>query len=298
MRIEKNITQEQLADGIYTAKSTIGMWENGRRTPDIATIKRIADYFDKNVNYFIEDNFTLDNSLHDKVTENKCPICGYDCIHFVKTMPILFSNEKSSGVALQFYCEDDHFFYLVIEDYKGNNYITYMDEDFRELVNADFVNDNRFSLKYEKLDQYGKDAVNAVLDIEYIRMQDKEREEPNRISLMMYEDAVSAGTGEYLNDGRCVEVTVDDTPITEKADFILRVSGDSMQPTFYDGDKVLVESNVELKYGDIGIFILNGQGYIKEYRADGLHSHNKKYGIIKVLDDDNFKFVGKVIGKI
>ena len=155
--------------------------------------------------------------------------------------------------------------------------------------------------KYRILDEHGRKMIDYILNEEYERCQEppeKEGIQTNSNGIAMYEDAGSAGTGEFLNDGRCVEITVDETPLTERADFVLRVAGDSMQPTYYDGDKVLVESTEELRYGDIGIFILNGEGYIKEYRPDGLYSHNTKYGIIKVTDDDNIKIVGKVIGKI
>ena len=155
--------------------------------------------------------------------------------------------------------------------------------------------------KYRALDEHGKKIVDFVLNEEYGRSTEQESGEliqTNCIVLTMYEDAVSAGTGEYLNDGRCVEVTVDETPLTERADFILRVSGDSMEPTYYDGDKVLVENAVELSVGEIGIFVLNGQGYIKEYRPEGLFSHNKKYGIIKINENDRCEIVGRVIGKI
>lgn len=155
--------------------------------------------------------------------------------------------------------------------------------------------------KYRALDEHGKKIVDFVLNEEYDRSTEQgegELIQTNCIVLTMYEDAVSAGTGEFLSDGRCVEVTVDETPLTERADFILRVSGDSMEPTYYDGDKVLVENAVELNVGEIGIFVLNGQGYIKEYRPEGLLSHNKKYGIIKINENDRCEVVGRVIGKI
>lgn len=155
--------------------------------------------------------------------------------------------------------------------------------------------------KYRALDEHGKKIVDFVLNEEYERSTEQESGEiiqTNCLVLTMYEDAVSAGTGEFLSDGRCVEVTVDETPLTERADFILRVSGDSMEPTYYDGDKVLVENAAELNVGEIGIFILNGQGYIKEYRSEGLLSHNKKYGIIKIGENDRCEVVGRVIGKI
>lgn len=138
-----------------------------------------------------------------------------------------------------------------------------------------------------------KDAGGAVEEDEYELVS-----QTNCIVLTMYEDAVSAGTGEYLNDGRCVEVTVDETELTDKADCILRVSGDSMEPTYYDGDKVLVQYTKALEIGDIGIFTLNGEGYIKEYTKEGLMSHNSKYSVIHVLESDRFEVVGKVLGKM
>lgn len=138
-----------------------------------------------------------------------------------------------------------------------------------------------------------KDAGGAVEEDEYELVS-----QTNCIVLTMYEDAVSAGTGEYLNDGRCVEVKVDETELTDKADCILRVSGDSMEPTYYDGDKVLVQYTKALDVGDIGIFTLNGEGYIKEYTKEGLLSHNSKYSVIPVLESDRFEVVGKVLGKM
>lgn len=156
--------------------------------------------------------------------------------------------------------------------------------------------------KYRTLDEYGKKAVNSILNIEYERCISAKREQEemprDNIILTMYEDVVSAGTGEFLNDGRCIDVAVERTAETERADCIIRVSGDSMEPTYYDGDKVLVEYTKELNVGDIGIFILNNHGYIKEYGRQGLVSHNQKYDVIIVHEYDNCECFGKVIGRV
>jgi len=80
------------------------------------------------------------------------------------------------------------------------------------------------------------------------------------------------------------------------ADYIIKVSGDSMQPTFEGGDKVYVKKTYELNYGDIGIFQRGNELFIKEYRKDGMISHNKKYKIIK--DTEDVIIVGKVLGKV
>ena len=49
---------------------------------------------------------------------------------------------------------------------------------------------------------------------------------------------------------------------TERSDFVIPVSGDSMEPTYHNGDRVLVERCDTIDLGDIGILILNDNIYI------------------------------------
>lgn len=44
-RLNNNMTQEQLANELGVAKTTISMWESGDRKPDIFMLKKIADLF-------------------------------------------------------------------------------------------------------------------------------------------------------------------------------------------------------------------------------------------------------------
>lgn len=46
-RIAAGMTQQQLADAIHTTQAMIARWETGRRTPKVATLKRIADALGK-----------------------------------------------------------------------------------------------------------------------------------------------------------------------------------------------------------------------------------------------------------
>ncbi len=81
-------------------------------------------------------------------------------------------------------------------------------------------------------------------------------------------------------------------------DVVITVSGNSMFPTFCDGDELMVEYTSQIKDGEIGIFVVNGEGYVKEYRQDGLHSHNPQYKTIHPTQDDDFRCIGRVLGKI
>ena len=88
------------------------------------------------------------------------------------------------------------------------------------------------------------------------------------------------------------------TPAVQQCDEIIRIVGDSMLPTYHSGDMVLVEHTEEIFPGEIGIFVLNGEGMIKEYQPDGLHAHNQSYGVITPTDDDDFRCIGRVISKL
>ena len=122
------------------------------------------------------------------------------------------------------------------------------------------------------------------------------KEPKNTIFIEYYSLPVSAGTGVYLDDCDRDMLEVEETPLTTQANFALRVSGDSMEPVYHDGDMVLIESQPSVNVGDIGIFILNNEGYIKKFGGDRLISLNPEYDDITLCEDDSFYCRGKVIG--
>lgn len=109
----------------------------------------------------------------------------------------------------------------------------------------------------------------------------------------------SAGTGTPLTDTYEHEhVFLRNSRNVCRADTVITVSGDSMTPTFHNGDELLVEFTPEIDPGEIGIFVIAGEGFVKEYQPDGLHSHNPKYKTIHPGPDDNFRCVGRVLGVV
>jgi len=110
---------------------------------------------------------------------------------------------------------------------------------------------------------------------------------------------VSAGLGDFFEqDGTQETINVPATPTTRRADFAVRVDGDSMEPMFSDGDIVLVEQEQEVPEGQVGIFAVNGAGYIKKAGPRKLISANKDYDDILISPDDSVRCFGLVIGKL
>lgn len=154
--------------------------------------------------------------------------------------------------------------------------------------------------KYRLLDSYSQETIDYILDRELRRITQSKVVSPFRRTtrtIPYYQKLASAGNGEYLFDdipADMIEVPLDD--ISRQADFVIGVNGDSMEPTFKDGDLVYVEKRQIVEIGDIGIFMDGNDCFIKEAGKEGLISHNKKYRMIP--GTENILCVGKVLGKV
>ena len=113
-----------------------------------------------------------------------------------------------------------------------------------------------------------------------------------------YDDAVSAGTGQYIGISQRETITL---PVEFDADYVVPVYGDSMEPEYHDGDYIFIESTVNVSDGEIGVFEYYGDTYVKQLILEDdhayLHSLNKKYKDMKVDADSDFRVLGKVVGR-
>ena len=157
--------------------------------------------------------------------------------------------------------------------------------------------------QYRLLDTHGKELCGLVLDKEVQRMTQRKTAERETRGWMTYINcydlAVSAGTGEPWSDAAYkTRLEVPGGLVPERAHFCVRVNGNSMEPAYRDGDIVFVERAVTLSEGEIGIFFLNGDGYIKRLGRGELTSLNPDYAPIRLHDSDELQCQGRVLGKL
>ena len=150
--------------------------------------------------------------------------------------------------------------------------------------------------KYRDIDEIGKDAVSAVLDAEYRRVAKPKKARLLKVDFYNY--PASAGTGNFLEDQTPEELWVKECPEAEQADYVISISGDSMEPNYHDGDKVFVEKCDAIEIGEVGIFVVNGDAYIKELGNKCLISHNPAYKPIKLGSSDSVYCCGRVLGVV
>lgn len=135
---------------------------------------------------------------------------------------------------------------------------------------------------YKSLSEKDKTRVTerarALYDLAYEQVK-----KPELVPLYYVDTRVSAGLGASLSDyEQGATVYVPATPESRRADFVLKISGDSMEPKFYDGEYVLVRSQPVVEVGQIGIFGNNGNGLIKKLGKRDLISLNSNYKPIPI----------------
>lgn len=71
LRKSKDLTQKQLAEKINVTHVSISGYESGNRTPDLDTLKVIADYFDVSIDYLLgrHSKFNKLNMSNSKLTD-------------------------------------------------------------------------------------------------------------------------------------------------------------------------------------------------------------------------------------
>ena len=121
---------------------------------------------------------------------------------------------------------------------------------------------------------------------------------PRFVTVYASDLGAAAGTGAALGEEQGEEIRLLADSETERADEVITVSGHSMEPTYMDGDRILVQHTDRLRPGEIGVFLVDNEGYIKEYRPDGLHSHNPEYGVVPLSGEETVRCVGRVIGRL
>ena len=167
---------------------------------------------------------------------------------------------------------------------------------YNATIDAPSLNEWNILHKYRAIDKIGKDAVTAVIDAEYKRVAKPKKARLLRLDFYNY--PASAGIGNFLEEDAPDDILVKDSIEAEQADYVIPISGNSMEPTFHDGDKVFVEKVDAVNVGDIGIFVVNGDVFIKELGDKCLISHNKEYKPIKLRSDDSIYCCGRVLGVV
>ena len=89
LREDRDISRKELAAYLNISLSTIGMYEQGRREPNIEMLIKIADYFNVSLDFLVGRDFTkmdlekYQEALHIKNKIDKLPQGYKDIVSFM-----------------------------------------------------------------------------------------------------------------------------------------------------------------------------------------------------------------------
>ena len=161
--------------------------------------------------------------------------------------------------------------------------------------------DRRVLDAYHQLEKFDRNTVWQLMDRLLFVQNSKEQARLRRayLPLCRYEEAAAAGVGApMLDSAENATAYVLAASMPYGTNGIVHVNGRSMEPTFRDGSYVYVEMGAAVQPGQIGIFVVNGEAFIKEYQPDGLHSHNPRYKTIFTGEGVDVRCCGRVTGAV
>ena len=269
LREETPLNMRQTAAKLNIPYTTYVSYEKGEREPNSEMLIVLANYFNCSIDYLVgRSNERVDEAMLDKA------------LSIDNDLLQKYGNLQDARKA---------------QEQRDKNLT--IEQLFAETVSRKEI---EHIAKYRELDGYGKKAVDSILDIEHKRCMNKSADEtskPRTLTISRSLLTASAGAGEYLNEGNYEPREFPDTPQARQADVVIPVSGKSMEPLFHDGDELYVRKQPSVEVGEIGIFIKNGEGFVKEAGEDRLISLNPDYDDIYTNGEPIVCF-GKVLGKV
>lgn len=112
-----------------------------------------------------------------------------------------------------------------------------------------------------------------------------------------YGRLASAGSGQIVFDDLPSDfIEIENSQEYRKVIYAIGVNGSSMEPVLSDGDILLIEQANDVEIGDIGIFLIDGEAYVKRRGADQLISINPAYPNVAL--NETACCMGRVAGKV
>lgn len=197
------------------------------------------------------------------------------------------------------------------------DYIIFGDSDSLHLSKTE----KALVLNFRSLDERARDIVSTLakkeaerfappasehkaelLVSDRFKFSSPEKRSEKQFRLPLYDLPVSAGRGSLLDGNGADFITLTSGGETLDADFALRVSGNSMEPRYLDGDIILVHEQSRVGIGELGVFVcsdgVSSEGYFKRFGGDRLISLNPQYDDIYLNTFESVICRGKVIGRL
>lgn len=261
---DSDMTAKELTEELGLNKSTVNHWKNGTAKPSVETIVLISRIFDVSLEWLLRGKGPKSLAIVSSISDNS------------------FFNEEIPGItSLEI---------SLLENFR----ILPESEKLRTLGNIE----GKAEI-YSKANAEIHSAPKKQKEVPILSKNSEKSKKGTKLKEMLvnYGSPVAAGTGHTLQEEDFEKVSFPEMEVPINADFGVYIVGDSMEPEYFDGEIAWVRAAIYTNIGEVGIYSINGDAFIKQHGEDGLVSFNKKYPIIKIINEDDFRTFGKVVGK-
>ena len=81
----------------------------------------------------------------------------------------------------------------------------------------------------------------------------------------------------------------------DQADAVFTITGNGMAPIIRDGDDVLVKYTDSLEPGAIGVFMIEGKPFIRQYYPSGLRSFRPDLETVHLSENVEYEIIGQFL---
>lgn len=232
----------------------------------------ISIYIGNKIKYFRKNNGWTQEELGKKLNTSKGRISNFERGYRTPNQDMLFEMAEVFNISI-----DDLF--PKINENGANREITHI---------------------YNKLNHKRKTKV--------YNFAERQLEDQNRSNIGNYNNYIeekmsgylSAGTGEYLTEDVSEDIRIPKSIVPDaEYDLVLQVNGDSMEPMFQDHEYIFVKKTSEIRSGQIGVFIIDNESYLKKLYIEDNHlrlvSLNTKYDDLIFDSINDITVVGTVV---
>lgn len=159
------------------------------------------------------------------------------------------------------------------------------------------------SVNKERLYEYGEGLLDEQYDLQFVtknvlEYSTNEDTDSEYVDVLL-SGTVAAGTGNYnYGDTETVSIPRSELPKSDY-DVMVKVTGNSMEPAFLDGDYIFIKKVDEFPNGKFAVVIVNNESFLKKvYKEDNrlrLVSLNHDYKDMYFNEYDDIKIVGTVV---
>lgn len=266
LRKKKNYTQQFIADKTSVQRGNISHYEKGSVLPSAETIVALAKLFEVSTDYIL---LGKENSSQNKIV-------------------YLYGKEETLRKEIKDLIES-------LEQLNEEN--LYVLKRYLDFLTFE---QNKSSAETYETDSEDADLLCTESESEY-SLEDFDEDDASSETKNLHMKAFSAAGEpiEFPENPYAFEDFIR-VPKTHKADSILTIKGDSMEPDIPDGSIVFVHEQPYVETGEIAIVSLDNAITCKKfYRyADRIElvSINKKYKPIVIREEDNIDI--RIIGKV